>query len=256
MEDYYKATKGLNVVKTVYMEVDVDPKQQVEEAEWVTEVCRQHNTPMVAGVVSCRPNSPEFAAYVRRFKGNPYIKGVRQVLQVPEAPKGLCLQPTYVKHIRLLGELGLTFDICIRPTELSDALKLVELCPKTRFILDHCGNASARNPNQAQWERDMARLGEKPNIVCKISGIIKTVKPSWNAGEELENIILHTIDSFGIKRVMFGGDWPVCNMTSSFRGWVDTVKWVLRNHSPEEQRCLFHDNAVAFYGLSQAPKNP
>ena len=129
MEDYLKATVGLNVVKTIYMEVDVAPKQQVAEAEWVTEVCASHKTPMAAGVVSCRPALPGFAEYVHRFQGSPYIKGVRQVLQVPNAPKGFCLQPQYVKSIQLLGELGLTFDICIRPTELTDAVKLVDACP-------------------------------------------------------------------------------------------------------------------------------
>jgi predicted TIM-barrel fold metal-dependent hydrolase len=250
MADYYRATAGLHVVKTVYMEVDVDPKQQLEEAEWVTEVCRRHNTPMAAGVISCRPALPTFGNYARRFKGSPYIKGMRQVLQVPDAPKGLCLQPQYVKNIRLLGELGLTFDICIRPEELSDGIKLADLCPDTRFILDHCGNASARNPHQAQWERDMAEFGQRQNVVCKVSGIIKTVHPDWNAGKELEKIVLHVIDSFGVQKVMFGGDWPVCNNTSSFRGWVETLRWILRHHPEDEQRQIFHDNAVEFYGLA------
>ncbi|GDX40829.1 amidohydrolase [Armatimonadota bacterium] len=249
MEDYYKATAGLNVVKTVYMEVDVAQKQQMEEAQWVTEVCKAHNTPMVAGVVSCRPALPSFGDYARHFKGSPYIKGTRQVLQVPEAPKGFCLRPQYVKNIQLLGELGLTFDICIRPEELSDGIKLAQLCPNTRFILDHCGNASARNPHQEQWERDIADFGQQPNVVCKISGIIKTVKPGWNAGKELEPIILHVIESFGTERVMFGGDWPVCNVSSSFRGWVESLDWILRNMKPEEQRKIYHDNAVRFYGL-------
>ena len=250
MKDYYKATAGLNVVRTVYMEVDVDPKQQMEEAEWVLSECRKHASPLVAGVVSCRPALPGFEDYVRHFKGSPYIKGVRQVLQVPEAPRGLCLQPEYVKNIQLLGELGMTFDICIRPEELSDGYKLVDLCPGTRFILDHCGNASARNPNQAQWERDMAEFGQRKNAVCKVSGIIKTVKPGWEARKELEPIVQHVIKSFGNDRVMFGGDWPVCNLTSSFRGWVETLRWIVRDLSPEDQRKLFHDNAMRFYGLT------
>lgn len=249
MQDYYKATAGLNVVKTVYMEVDVARRQQLEEAEWVVEVCQKHNTPMVAGVVSCRPALPGFGSYVRRFKGSPYIKGFRQVLQVPDAPKGFCLQPQYVKNIQLLGELGLTFDICIRPEELSDGIKLAQLCPNTRFILDHCGNASARNPHQDQWERDIADFSQQSNVVCKVSGIIKTVHADWNAGKELEKIVLHVIECFGVERVMFGGDWPVCNNTSSFRGWVEALHWILRDMKEEDQRKIFHDNAASFYGL-------
>ena len=251
LTDYAKATKGLNVVKTVYMEVDVARQQQVAEAAYVAGLCASKKTVMAAGVVSCRPALPGFSAYVKKFAKSPYIKGVRQVLQVPDAPRGLCLQPTYVKNIQLLGELGLSFDICIRPTELSDAAKLVDKCPKTRFILDHCGNGAAANPNQAQWERDMKELAKRPNIVCKVSGIIKTVKPGMTATEALAPVVLPTIEAFGIERVMFGGDWPVCNLTSTFRGWVETLHEILKESSEEDKRKLFHDNAEAFYGLAK-----
>ena len=255
MADYYRATAGLNVVKTVYMEVDVAVKQQLEEALWVQEVCKGHNTPMAGGVVSCRPALPGFEKYARRFKGNPYIKGMRQVLQVPEAEKGLCVSPRFIESMNLLGELGLSFDICIRPQELSDGIQMADLCPDTRFILDHCGNATAHNPHHKQWAEDIAEFGKRKNVVCKISGIIKTVKPGANAAEELEPIVKHCIHSFGINRVMFGGDWPVCNNTSSFAGWVKALKWIVRDMSPQDQKKLFHDNAAAYYGLNKKPGN-
>ncbi len=250
MADYYKATRGLNVVKTVYMEVDVAPHQQMEEAQWVEQTCKSHNTRMAAGVVSCRPGEPGFKAYVRGFQGSKYIKGFRQVLQVPGAPRGLCLTPRYIENMLLLGELGFSYDICIRPEELADAAQLADLCPDTRFILDHCGNASARNPHQKQWEADITELGKRKNVVCKISGVIKTVKPEWNAGKELDHIVHHCIHSFGTNRVMFGGDWPVCNNTSSFKGWVDTLQWIVRDMPDADKRKLFHDNAKAYYQLS------
>ena len=247
--DYYRAAAGLNIINTIYMEVGVALRQQLQEAEWVIDVCRKHNTPMAAGVVSCRPALPGFETYARRFKSNPYVKGMRQVLQVPEAPKGLCVSPRFVENMNLLGELGLSFDICIRPGELSDGIQLADLCPDTRFILDHCGNAAARNPHQAQWEEDIAEFGKRKNVVCKISGVIKTVKPEWNAGKELEHIVHHCIKSFGTDRVMFGGDWPVCNNTSSLRGWVETLQWIVRDMPEEDKRKLFAGNAIRFYAL-------
>ncbi|WP_395090798.1 amidohydrolase family protein [Armatimonas sp.] len=249
LTDYAKATVGLNVVKTVYMEVDVALKEQLAEARYIEALCAGHQTVMAAGVVSCRPALPGFADYVKKFAKSPYLKGVRQVLQVPDAPRGLCLQPTYVKNIQLLGELGLSFDICIRPTELSDAAKLVDKCPKTRFVLDHCGNGMAANPNQAQWAKDMKELAKRPNIVCKVSGIIKTVKPGMSATKALTPVVLPTIEAFGIDRVMFGGDWPVCNLTSSFRGWVETLNEIVKALPNDDKHKLFHENAKRFYGL-------
>jgi predicted TIM-barrel fold metal-dependent hydrolase len=249
MREYRLATAGLNVVKTVYMEVDVDPRQQVEEAEFVLKTCRSRSTPMVAGVISARPAEPGFRSYILRYKDRKEIKGVRQVLQVPGAPRGLCLTAPFVKSIRLCGELGKTFDLCMRPEEILDGAKLADLCPHTQFVLDHCGNASARNPKFGQWERDIAAVAKRRNIVCKVSGIVKTVQPGWDAGEELEPIVRHVLNCFGPDRVMFGGDWPVCNKTSSFKAWVQALEYILRDASDSEKRRLFHDNAARFYQI-------
>src|SRR5262249_5756139 len=86
--DYQKATEGLNVVKTVYMEVDVDPAQQAAEAEYVVDICQKGNTPMVAAVISGRPASDGFKKYITAFKDNRYIKGIRQVLHGSQTPAG------------------------------------------------------------------------------------------------------------------------------------------------------------------------
>jgi L-fuconolactonase len=249
LPEYAAATRGLNVTHTIYMEVDVDPRQQVEEAEYVAELCRTRRGRMAAAVISCRPASPGFKAYATRFKGSPYIKGMRQVLQVPTAPRGLCLRPEYVRSVRLMGDLGLSFDICIRPEELGDAAKLIDLCPDTRFIVDHCGNASARSRDRMKWEEDIAQVARRENVVCKVSGIIKTCRPGGSFGRQLEPIVNRVIDEFGTDRVMFGSDWPVCNLTASYKRWVESLAWIVRDRSAQERRGLFHDNAVRFYRL-------
>ena len=250
MADYLKATAGLNVRKTVYMEVDVAPKDQMREAKWVESVCAGHKTPMAAAVVSCRPGQPGFEAYARRVHKMPHVRGFRQVLQVPETPAGYSTRSVFVRDIQLMGQLGMTWDICIRPTELSDAVQLVDACPEVRFILDHCGNGSARKPDQEQWKRDVTELSRRKNVVCKISGIIKTVKPGWDPVTELEPVVSHCIESFGSNRVMFGGDWPVCNLGSSFAGWVTCLKSIVKGSSAADQRKLFHDNAAKFYRIA------
>ncbi len=132
MSDYLEAIKGLNVVKTVYMEVDVAPEQQVAEAEYVIDLCQRGDNPMKAAVISGRPGTPGFEPYIRKLAKNKYIKGIRQVLHGDTDPTGFCLQPKFVESIQLLGKLGLSFDLCMRSGELLDAVKLVDQCPKTR----------------------------------------------------------------------------------------------------------------------------
>src|SRR4051812_15082888 len=103
MEDYLEATAGLNVVKSIYMEVDVEPSQQPAEADHAIAICRRGEGPMSAAVISGRPASDGFKEYLARYKESPYIKGVRQVLHGPETPSGYCLDGRFVGGIRLLG---------------------------------------------------------------------------------------------------------------------------------------------------------
>lgn len=256
--EYLEATQGLNVVKAVYMEVDVAPADHVAEAEHVIELCRSKKNPTVAAVIGGRPASDGFAAYVNRFQNSPFVKGVRQVLH-GGTPAGFCLDPAFVRGIRLLGEVGWSFDICLRATDLSDGVKLVDKCPGTRFIVDHCGNADVKafgklagdakpshDPNA--WRRDMEQFAKRPNVICKISGIVAGVPPQWSA-ENLSPVINHCLNVFGPERVVFGGDWPVCLRGASYRQWVLALREIVASRPLAEQRQLWHDNAVRCYTL-------
>jgi len=248
-EDYQTAVDGLNVAKAVYMEVDVDPAQQQHEADYLIEPCKSGRTPTVAAVVSGRPNSPGFKTYVTQFRDSRYIKGIRQVLHVDSTPAGYCLSKEFIAGIRLLGELGLSFDLCMRSGELADATKLVDACKDTRFILDHCGNEDVKKNDHTQWQGDIAELAQRKNVVGKISGIVASAKPGAWTADDLASVISHTLTVFGPDRVMFGGDWPVCTLAATYRQWVEALKSIVKERKDEERRKLFHDNAVRFYGL-------
>jgi predicted TIM-barrel fold metal-dependent hydrolase len=249
MRDYLEATAGLNVVKSIYMEVDVEPSQQTAEADHVLAICRRGDNPMVAAVISGRPASDGFDEYLNRYKDSPEIKGVRQVLHGAGTPPGYCLDERFIRGIRLLGTRGLSFDICIRSAELRDAAKLIDACPETRFILDHCGNASVRTGDLSGWRADIDRVARRPNVVCKVSGIVASAAPDPWTPDDLAPIVNHVLDTFGPDRVMFGGDWPVCTLAATYRQWVEALQSIVRARSEEDRRKLFHDNASRFYGL-------
>jgi predicted TIM-barrel fold metal-dependent hydrolase len=251
LDDYRKATEGLNVVKTVYMEVDVDPSQQDAEADFVIGLCKDaEQTRMYGAVVSGRPASDGFPKYIARFKGSKQVKGLRQVLHGDGTKAGYCLEPAFVKGVQRLGELGLSYDICIRPGELSDAAKLIGQCPDTRFILDHCGNANVQAKDRTQWQKDIGEVAKRKNVVCKVSGIVASAKPGAWSADDLAPIVRHVQEVFGPDRVMFGGDWPVCTLAATYGQWVAALKEIVKGQKAEEQKKLFHDNAVKFYGLA------
>jgi L-fuconolactonase len=251
LAEYAEATKGLPIEQTVYMEVDVDPDQQPAEAEYVAALCQRADTHMAAAVVSGRPASDGFAKHLDRFRTSAFIKGIRQVLHGESTPAGTCLDPKYIKGIQLLGERGLSFDLCMRPNELTDAAKLAKACPGTRFILDHCGNGPLFE-DRSKWEKGIAELAAQKNVVVvKISGIIAQTEGRKWAPEDLAPVINHTMKVFGPDRVMFAGDWPVCTLGATYRVWVETLREIVADRPAQEQSKLFHDNAVRIYGLAQ-----
>jgi L-fuconolactonase len=248
MSDYLKAAEGVNVVKTIYMEVDVTPEQHEAEADYVIDLCRRDDNPMVAAVIGGRPASDGFAAYLQRFRGSPYVKGVRQVLH-GGSPKGACLEAGFVRGVRLLGEAGLRFDLCLRSEELRDGAKLADLCPNTRFILDHCGNANVQAKDRTAWQRDIAEVAKRKNVICKISGIVASAKPGAWTADDLAPIVRHCVESFGKERIVFGSDWPVCTLAATYRQWVEALQAIVASWSEADKKRLFHDNAVVFYDL-------
>lgn len=251
MSDYLQAVDGLNVVKTVYMEVDVSPEQRAAEADYVLDLCARPENPMSGAVISARPGTADFEPYVRRHAANPFIKGVRQVLHVQSTPPGYCLSSEFVDGIQLLGELGLSFDLCMRPGELHDAVRLVDACPNTRFIVDHCGNLSVTSRDAAlrdRWQSGLRELAARPNTVCKISGIVVTANLDWAPADLAPNMNF-AMDAFGEDRILFAGDWPVCTLRTTLARWISALDAITADRSPDFRRKLFHDNAVEFFRL-------
>jgi predicted TIM-barrel fold metal-dependent hydrolase len=261
-QDYAEATRGFRV-QAIYMEVDVDPKQHLSEAEYVVKLCRQPNPTTRAAVVGGRPSSNAFESYVQTLLESVEVKGIRQVLHGESTPKGYCLDPKFVKGIQVLGEKGLSFDLCMRASELDDACQLTELCPDTRFVVDHCGNADPKVFRTKQtseskpshdpdaWRRSIEKLAKRPNTICKISGIIASAPADWKT-DDLAPIVNHCLDSFGMDRVVFGGDWPVCLLGAPLQSWLKSLHEIAASRPSEDQKKLWHANAQKFYGLPTA----
>ena len=248
--EYREATKGLGVVKAVYMEVAVPKAYRNVEADWVVDLCRRKDNPTVAGVIAGSPGDGAFEEYISPYARSGVIRGVREILREDMAKAGLWRTKTFISGIRLLGKLGMRFDLCQQNPWLPEAIRLVDACPETRFILDHCGNpvikwsAEERHP----WQKNIAEIAKRKNVICKISGIVSQVSPGWKP-EILAPYINHCMDSFGPDRVIFAGDWPVCLRGASYRAWVEALRAVVARRSEEERRKLFHDNAAKFYGI-------
>ena len=259
LEDYRAATAGLNV-RAVYMEVDVAEDTLASEAELILGIAAGGQSPILAAVIGGRPADPSFAPYLSRFRSNPRFKGIRQVLHTPATPAGYCLRPEFVRGVRLLGESGKSFDLCMRAPELMDGAQLAAECPGTRFILDHCGNPDlkcfrTRRAGEVapahtadDWKRSIDALAKQRNVICKISGVAAGLTPGGGA-EDLAPAVNYCLDAFGPERVVFGGDWPVCLLGATYQKWVRMLQQIIVSRSHAHQMQLWSGNALRLYGL-------
>ncbi len=249
MSDYLREAQGLNIARTIYMEVDALESQHEVEAEYVLDLCGRPDSPMAAAVVGGRPDDYRFKEYIDKLAHSPYFKGVRQVLH-GNTKRCYSLSGEFLRGLQALGDLRLRFDLCMRPEDLTDALTVCRECPDTLFVLDHCGNASVQSPDLNHWKKDIEALAKAPNIICKISGVVSTAKRGEWSAADLEPIISHCVQVFGHDRVMFGSDWPVCTTTATLHEWVAALQQIVCSWSETNQRKLFYDNAVRFYELN------
>ena len=254
---YLEATRNVNVVKSVYMEVGVPAARRREEALYAIEICKDPMNPTRGAIISGDLKSPEFETYISQFKDSPYIKGIRYGFSSIADMK----DPHVIKNIKLLGQLHMSLDFEISPAWLPSMAKLIKTCPGTRFLVNHCGNADPRafldpssisgkpNHDAKKWITDMKTVAENENVVCKISGIISTSSGYTKTAKTLAPGINHCLDIFGPDRVMFASDWPWCLKSNKLEEWVNILKEIVKNRPYRDQKKMFHDNAIKFYSI-------
>jgi len=244
--DYRKAARDAGIVKTVFVECDVDDPQQLEEARAIQSLADRN--PLIAGIIaSGRPEQNDFADHLRELIRLPKLKGLRRVLHV--APDEISKTPLFADHVRLLARHDLTFDLCVLARQLPLAISLVKKCPRVRFVLDHCGVPDVKGRAFDPWRENIRRLAELPNVVCKVSGLVAYADPAKWRTDDLRPWVEHVLEHFGWKRVMWGSDWPVCTLSATLRQWLNAALELTAGESKEHRRMFFHDNAERIYHL-------
>ena len=248
LSDYSEATSGLEIDKTVFVECDVDAAQMLDEVSHVLRLADKPGNRIAGVVASGRPEKDGFQAYLDKVTGHPKLKGIRRILHTH--PDELGLRKIFVENVARLATFGLSFDLCVLARQLPIAFNLASKCPHVSFVLDHCGVPDVKNQVLDPWRAHIRELSSLPNVSSKLSGIVAYAHPeNWQI-EDLRPFVDHVIESFGWDRVMFGSDWPVCNLTASYQRWVATVLSLTHSAGEANQRKLFHANAIRIYRLS------
>ena len=228
--------------------VSVQARQSLDETEDLLALARQ--APFVRGVVGWVPlAAADVEEHLDRFGGEPLLRGVRHVVQ--GEPDGFLTGEAFDRGVGLLASRGLVYDILIYERQLREAVVFVDRHPGQVFVLDHVAKPRIRDRALEPWAQQMRRLAERPNVFCKVSGMVTEAHfVSWRE-EHLRPYWDVALEAFGPRRLMFGSDWPVCLVACGYARWHELVRGWAAGLSDDEQAELFGGTACRAYGLTR-----
>ncbi len=229
--------------------VAVQARSSLEETRFLLGLAREH--PFVRGVVGwvdlC---SPAVERELEQLAGEPLLKGVRHVVQ-DEPDERFLLRDDFQRGVARLARLDLLYDILIYPRHLQAAAQFVDRFPEQRFVLDHLAKPRIASGERAAWQRGLRELARRPQVACKLSGLV--TEADWDSWRPLELFpyLDAALEAFGEERLLFGSDWPVCLLAASSYGQVAEVvlDWAERL-TPAARAGLFGRNAERLYRLA------
>lgn len=243
--DYATGVGGLPVEQCVIVEGNCLPAQSLREVQYFERLAG--NDPRIVGIVAFADltEPARLSTTLDCLTSRPLVRGIRQNIQ--GQPRGFALQRGFVEGVREVGARGWTFDLCITHDQLSEAIALVEQCPDTQFVLDHCAKPAIRTAARDPWRHELARLAAHENVCCKISGLLTEADLACWREDDLLPYVWHSVDCFGIDRVLYGSDWPVMTLAGDYASWFDFTEHFTESWSNHERRRFYAENAARVY---------
>jgi L-fuconolactonase len=227
--------------------VAVQARQMIGETDWLLSLADRY--PFIRGVVGWVDfASPELEAQLERVGAHPKLKGVRELIH-DMADVDYATSDEHVGALSLLERFGLTYDLLLKPPHLRPATALVDRFPNQPFVVDHIAKPDIGAGEREPWERDLRELAQRPNVRCKLSGMVTECGPDgWNA-EQIRPYLEIVLDAFGSDRIMIGSDWPVCTLAGEYGPVMGVVIDAVSTLSDAERAAILGGNCTRFYRL-------
>jgi L-fuconolactonase len=263
--DYSWLTPDLGPIYRDYLPANLEPQlatagigstilvqaaATIEETRFMLELADAND--FIAGVVGwvdfASPDAPRTIADLAR---DPQLVGLRPMIQdIPDTD--WMLLPELAPAFEAMIDHGLVFDALVKPRHLDALRELIARFPDLAMVLDH----GAKPPISAakldareleDWKRGIATLARETPTVCKLSGLV-TEAGSADAAA-LADCAGHLLEQFGPKRLMWGSDWPVCELVCSYAEWCRTTERLLAGLGQADRALIYSDTARATYGI-------
>lgn len=249
MPSHWQAVAGpVGVRETVVVEAS----EWLEDNAWILELAAREKC-IVGFVGNLTPSDAGFAAQVARFAGNRLFRGIR--IPSDSLFEGLAGR-AFRDGLTRLADAGLTLDLNGPESALGDAVRLAKEFSTLKIVIDHVGQAGDAMRLSREWRGAMGALGQRPNVVCKISALMEQTEAASEASGRAPRdlayyapILHHCRECFGEDRIIYGSNWPVCERGGGYADQFRIVAEYFGARSVEEREKFFCKNARAVYGL-------
>jgi len=227
--------------------IAVQARQTLQETDWLLALAAQHD--FMRGVVGWAPLiEASVAGELQRLASQPKLKGIRHVLQ--DEPDDLyMLRDDFNAGISQLRRFNLVYDVLIFERHLPQTIQFVDRHPDQAFVIDHIAKPRIRDGVLSPWRENLKELARRSHCFCKLSGVL--TEADWRGwrSEHIRPYLDAALDAFGPKRCLFGSDWPVLLLASSYAGWAGTVRRFVSTLSSAEQERVLGGTAAEVYRL-------
>ncbi len=227
--------------------VAVQARQNLRETDFLLDLADQYDFIRgVVGWVDMRADDVE--AQLERLATHPRMVGVRHIVH-DEADDRFMLGGNFLRGLAKLKACDLRYDLLLFPRHLPIAIDVVQRFPEQPFVLDHIAKPFIKDGLLEPWERDIRQLAANDNVWCKVSGMV--TEAAWGGWTQADYrpYLDVVFDCFGIDRLMFGSDWPVCTLSGSYSQVVGIVETYISALSADEQAKIMGGVASKFYNL-------
>ncbi|WP_133903245.1 amidohydrolase family protein [Actinophytocola oryzae] len=254
----YDWLAGLDAIGRPYTEADlraVTPAaatvlvQTVSSVEETVEfLAVAESSSLVAGVVGWVDlTAPDVAERLAELGDGPLV-GIRHQAQDEPDPDWL-VRPEVVRGIRAVAAAGLTYDILVKPEQHEAAVELADAVPGVRLVLDHAGKPAIADGGYEPWAAFLTSIAARPNVFCKLSGLVTEADWTRWTVDGLRPYAAHVLETFGPDRVMFGSDWPVCELAATYDQVYSAARDFTAALSTSERAEVFGGTAARAYPI-------
>lgn len=243
-EDLAPLIRDSGVDRTVF----VQTQHNIEENRWVLGLAERHE--FIAGVVGWVDLASEACEReLLEFKDHPKFVGIRHVTQ-DEPDDDFIVREDVLRGLRVLEKHGVPFDLLFYVKHLHHVPALARDLPDLPMVIDHLSKPRIKERRTDDWLPNLRAAAAFPNVFCKLSGVI--TEADWRGWtvDDLKPYVQAALEHFGPERLMYGSDWPVCELAGTYGQVLDALVEALGPLSPPEREQIFGGTATRFYGLA------